>query len=307
MAPSLWIGVSTLWVSTLLYGIYLVLFWRCMSILLRGSRSGSSQHILLISAIIMFTLSTTSVLIFLLQGATAYGSVRLRLDELQIAGAVVYVTNNVFADALLIYRCYVIWNTVYVTIVPLLLLAATMFLGYAIQLKLFFILSLTTNLLVPALVAGRLWWVLRRIRGIASEQTRKQGRKAMVILLESGLIYSLVVSIHMIYFHYDNPMDQVVYAALAQLVGIVPTLIIVRVGRGVSQDCNDNTTTMVGSSGTMTRQASMRSGHSDVEKNDDDADARTIVVHVTHDIETTRGSMALPKLERSTWEADSPV
>ncbi|KAJ7057698.1 hypothetical protein C8F01DRAFT_1150712 [Mycena amicta] len=289
MPSSLWIGVSTLWVSTFLYGIYLILFCRCMSILLHGSRSPQSQKqpqtVLLVSAIVMFLLSTTSVLVFLLQGATAYGSLRLRLDELQIAGAIVYVTNNVVADALLIYRCYVIWNTIYITIVPLLLLVATMILGYAIQLKLFFILSLTTNLLVPVLVAGRLWWVLRRFRGTASEMTRRQGRKAIVILLESGLLYSLVVSIHMVYFHYDNPMDEVVYAILAQLVGIVPTLLIVRVGRGVSQECHDDSHTMVDNTGpsSLARQAS-------------NVSARTVI----DDTEGTRP-------EKSTWEVDSPV
>lgn len=233
MTSSLWVGVSTLWVSTFLYGIYLVLFCRCMYIF----RRGKSQSILLSSAIIMFLLSTTSVVIFLLQGATAYDTLRLfNLNSLQTAGAVVYVTNNVLADALLIYRCYVIWNTIWITIAPIILLVATMLLGYAIQLRLFFILSLTINLFVPALVSGRLWWIIRRIRGSAGEMTRRKGRNAIIIILESGLIYSAFVSVHMVFFHYQNPMDEVIYAALGQVVGMVPTLIIVRVGLGVSEN-----------------------------------------------------------------------
>ncbi|KAJ7121963.1 hypothetical protein C8R43DRAFT_1032688 [Mycena crocata] len=238
--PSLWVGVSTLWVSTFLYGIYLVLFCRCMYIFSRGRK----QFTLQISAILMFTLSTATVIIFLLQGATAYGnaavSLGLRLERLQIAGAIVYVTNNLLADALLIYRCYVIWNTVWIIVAPVILLVATMILGYSIQLPLFFILSLTINLFVPTLVAGRLWWVVRRIRGPSGEVTRRKGRNAMIIILESGLIYSVFVSLHMGFFHYENPGDQIVYAALGQVVGIVPTLIIVRVGLGVSENgCGD--------------------------------------------------------------------
>ncbi|KAJ7765084.1 hypothetical protein DFH07DRAFT_811357 [Mycena maculata] len=239
MASSLWVGVSTLWVSTFLYGIYLVLFCRCMYIFYRGKR----QTTLLISAIVMFLLSTTTVIISLLQGATAYGNntggaaaIERQIDRLEVAGAIVYVTNNVIADALLIYRCYVIWNTIWITVVPLILLVTTLVLGYMIQLPLFFILSLTVNLFVPTLVAGRLWWIVRRIRGPAGEITRRKGRNAMIIILESGLIYSLLVSIHMGFFHSQNPMDEIVYAALGQVVGIVPTLIIVRVGLGVSEN-----------------------------------------------------------------------
>jgi hypothetical protein len=253
MASTLWVGVSTLWVSTFLYGIYLVLFCRCMYIFYRGKQ----QITLLVTAIIMFVLSTTSVIIFLLQGASAYGTLRLDPEKLQTAGAIVYVTNNIIADGLLIYRCYVIWNTVYITVVPLILLIATMILGYSIQLKLFFILSLSMNLFVPTLVAGHLWWVVRRIRGPSGAATRRKSRNAIIIILESGLIYSLFVSIHMAFFHYSDPRDEVIYAALGQIVGMVPTLIIVRVGLGVSENCDHHgsgNTTMVGSSGSIRRK-----------------------------------------------------
>jgi len=238
MTSSLWVGVSTLWVSTFLYGIYLVLFCRCVYIFFRARKQ---QFALFVPAIIMFLLSTTTVIIFLLQGAAAYNShvgpsQVARVRRLEVAGAIVYVTNNLMADALLIYRCYVIWNTIYITVAPLILLIATMILGYTIQLPLFFILSLTINLFVPTLVAGRLWWVVRRIRGPAGEETRRKGRNAMIIILESGLIYSIFVSIHMGFFHFQNPMDEIIYAALGQVVGIVPTLIIVRVGLGVSEN-----------------------------------------------------------------------
>ncbi|KAJ6507456.1 hypothetical protein C8R47DRAFT_94775 [Mycena vitilis] len=229
-------------VSTFLYGIYLVLFCRCMYIFYRGKR----QHTLLVTAVIMFLLSTVSVIISLLQGASAYGTLGLDIEKLQVAGAVVYVTNNIIADGLLIYRCYVIWSTIWITVVPVILLVATMILGYSIQLRLFFILSLSMNLFVPTLVAGRLWWVVRRLRGPGGAATRRKGKNAIIIILESGLIYSVFVSIHMVFFHYADPRDAIIYGALGQVVGMVPTLIIVRVGLGVSENGSGNTT-MVGS------------------------------------------------------------
>ncbi|KAJ7211088.1 hypothetical protein C8J57DRAFT_1400019 [Mycena rebaudengoi] len=286
MASSLWVGVTTLWVSTFLYGIYLVLFCRCMYIFYRGKK----QITLLVSAIIMFMLATADVAIFLMQGAVVYNGWAARLDHLQTAGAVVYVTNNLIADALLIYRCYVIWNTVWVTIVPILLLIATMILGYSIQLPNFFILSLSMNLFLPTLIAARLWWVVRRIRGSAGAVTRRKGRNAMIIILESGLIYSVFVSIHMGFFHYQDPRDAIVYAALGQIVGMVPTLIIVRVGLGVSEEgaaCAGGTMvgSDMGSHAHMHRTKSARSMESGMTMNSDDKvqektvgwDAETIV------------------------------
>ncbi|KAF7376741.1 Zn(2)-C6 fungal-type domain-containing protein [Mycena sanguinolenta] len=289
MASSLWVGVSTLWVSTFLYGIYLVLFCRCMYIFYKGK----NQIILLLAAIIMFTLSTVTIIISLLQGASAYGTLGLNLPQLQTAGAIVYVTNNIFADLLLIYRCYVIWNTIWITVVPSLLVIATMILGYSIQLKLFFILSLTTNLLVPTLVAGRLWWIIRRIRGPSGAATRRKGRNAMVIILESGLIYSAVVSIHMVYFHYSNPTDEVIFGALGQIVGIVPTLIIVRVGLGVSQNRSADTT-MVGTGG----MGKMEIGDSSL----------SFPVQFQNTIVIADGTTtAEPKSPRSGWDSETIV
>jgi len=302
MASPIWIGVSTLWVSTFLYGIYLVLFCRCLSLFSDGRlREGRSQSILLASAIVMFLLSTASVVIFLMHGAVLYGSggLKWRPEDLEVASALVYVTNNVVGDALLIYRCYVIWNTLYIVIVPSLLLVATMILGYTIQLKLFFILSLTTNLLIPTLVAVRLWWILRRIRGTAGAETRRKGRRAMTIILESGLIYSIVVSIHMVFFHYDDPMDQIVYAALGQVVGIVPTLIIVRVGRGMSSGGCAAGSTMVDS---MSAASVTMRGPGSIIVPGPGSGAGPIMVHIEHDVDVERDGK-----ERSRWEVDSPV
>jgi len=292
MATTLWVGVSTLWVSTFLYGIYLVLFCRCMYIFYKGKR----QITLLLTAIIMFILSTTSIIISLCQGASAYGGLDLNLAQLQIAGAIVYVTNNIIADGLLIYRCYVIWNTVYITIVPLLLLIATMILGYSIQLKLFFILSLSMNLFVPTLVAGRLWWIIRRIRGPNGALTRRKGRNAMAIILESGLIYSVVVSVHMVYFHTSNPMDEVIYGALGQIVGIVPTLIIVRVGFGVSQNASYNrNSTLVGSGGMMEKTADVENGPSN------ESGSSTFPVQFTNTVVISQ------EPERNGWDSETIV
>jgi len=270
---------------------------------------GKNQSILLISAIIMFILSTTSVVIFLLQGATAYGTLDLwSVSSLEIAGTVIYVTNNVLADALLVYRCYVIWNTIWITVAPIILVVAAMLLGYAIQLRLFFIVSLTINLFVPALVSGRLWWIVRRIRGSAGETTRRKGRNAIIIILESGLIYSAFVSVHMVFFHYQNPMDEVIFAALGQVVGIVPTLIIVRVGLGVSENGHKGQCRQTIADETMVGGASV-TGPAGITGMRRLSDVTVVAGHDWDNLNSTNvpGAMIERSEEKSTWDSDTIV
>jgi len=186
----------------------------------------------------MFVLSTAEVFVLLVQSAGYYGPFSLPLTRLDTAIAVIYVTNNILADGLLIYRCYVIWGTNYILIVPVLLLLVTIVFGYSLQLRLFFILSLTTNLFVSTLTAGRIWWITRLASPLLESQTLKRSSKAVAIVLESGAIYAIAVSIHMVLFHLNLPGDDVAFLALGQIVGIVPTLIIVRVGLGATMECN---------------------------------------------------------------------
>ncbi|KAF8181687.1 hypothetical protein K438DRAFT_1179182 [Mycena galopus ATCC 62051] len=67
----------------------------------------------------------------------------------------------------------------------------------------------------------------------------------------------------MVYFNTSNPMDEVIFDALSQIVGIVPTLIIVRVGLGVSQNASRNgNSTLVRSRGKMGKMADVENGPS---------------------------------------------
>ncbi|KAJ7860324.1 hypothetical protein B0H13DRAFT_1901023 [Mycena leptocephala] len=105
-------------------------------------------------------------------------------DNLILADGMIYVVNNVIADALVIYRCYSVWNhNIYVIILPVILLITT---------------------------SGR--------------------------LVESGVIYSASVLTYLILGAIPSVriVQEPVLEVLAQVVGIVPTLIIVRVGLGIS-------------------------------------------------------------------------
>jgi len=236
-----WFDMACLWLGTFFYGIYLVLFCICLHILLHRPRN-TSNYILLATAIALFTLSTVQAILNLVLGSWEilnYDNVPI--DSVSLADDMIFVANNLIADALVIYRCYVIWNrNIFVIIPGVAGLIITSVFGWDIQLPLppFFALTLATNVVITCLTAGRIWWISRPSRMQGKTDIQKRSMSALSIIIESGMIYSAFVVVLLIVEQYDN-LDEIVVEMLRQVVGIVPTLIIVRVGLQVSLGAQD--------------------------------------------------------------------
>ncbi|KAJ7925566.1 hypothetical protein B0H13DRAFT_2314364 [Mycena leptocephala] len=96
-----------------------------------------------------------------------------------------------------------------------------------------------TNVLGAGLAAGRIWWISSRASNYLGRSTRKKYMDLTAIILESGLIYPTALAITVIvYLVPERPTAAVLIclAACYHIVAIAPTLIIVRVGLGVSSD-----------------------------------------------------------------------
>ncbi|KAJ7022173.1 hypothetical protein C8F04DRAFT_1240908 [Mycena alexandri] len=195
--------------------------------------------VLLVTAIALFTLSTIIVILALILGAARIDDVDLPVPELLFAANIIFGVNNVIADGLVIYRCYCVWNyNGYVVIVPILSLIATSLFGLDLDLpaKPFYGLSLATNILVNMLTAGRIWWIYREARMCLKTDMQKKYLSSLAILVESGVLYSATVLAFLILVTIvpTRISTPAIYQMLAQIMGIAPTLIIVRVGLGVS-------------------------------------------------------------------------
>ncbi|KAJ6592867.1 hypothetical protein B0H19DRAFT_1224644 [Mycena capillaripes] len=221
-------------------GIYLVLFCVCIHILLHRQHNPGNT-VLLITATALFTLSTVQAVINLILGTWEIEDFDAPFDKLEKAGDIIYGVNNIIADGLVIYRCYVVWDrNVFAVIVPLLMLLVTSVFAVDIQLPAnpFFSLSLATNVIVMALTAGRIWWICRQCRLHFKFRTQAQRRcmSTISILVESGVLYSATVLAYLIVRSFPdniNIVQEPIYQMLTQVMGIAPTLIIVRVGLGV--------------------------------------------------------------------------
>ncbi|KAF8880555.1 hypothetical protein BD779DRAFT_1675893 [Infundibulicybe gibba] len=223
--------VAAILFETLLYGIYIVLFFICVHILLRNKRT--LQLPLLVLAILMFSIATADIgvtyaylLRYILRGEIApFTYVYPKF--------ILFVTNNVLADTLVIYRCYAVWShNKRIIIFPCILLLAATICGYGAtshSLKrsfgIYLWMTFTLNILVTTLTAGRIWWISQKARRILGSDLVKRYNSAIAVIVESGAIYSSYI-IHVIL------SVLVLDVGLIQMVGIVPTLIIVQVGLG---------------------------------------------------------------------------
>ncbi|KAF8869936.1 hypothetical protein BD779DRAFT_631453 [Infundibulicybe gibba] len=199
--------VAAILFETLLYGIYIVLFFICIHILLRNKRT--LQLPLLVLAILMFSIATADIgvtyaylLRYILRGEIApFKHVYPKF--------MLYVTNNVLADTLVIYRCYVVWgHNRRIVIFPCILLLAATICGYLFEgatspslkrsFPIYLWMTFTLNILVTILTAGRIWWISRKARRILGSDLVKKYNSAIAVIVESGAIYSSYIILDVI-------------------------------------------------------------------------------------------------------------
>ncbi|KAF9465908.1 hypothetical protein BDZ94DRAFT_1252548 [Collybia nuda] len=231
-------------IESLLYGVQLVLFCICAYILMQ--RRSSIQLVLLLVVTIMFLIATADLAI----------SFRMIVDDLQTVADTssnvalthlypknpLYITNNFLADALLLYRCYLIWKGQrYIIIASSIFLVADTVWGYSsIGTAIFSLKSTFTslflwsvfayNLIMTIVTAGRIWWIARAGRRLLGKRALKQYHTAIAILIESGAIYC--ISLLIMLLMPETSYKLIVQVVVIRLVAIMPILMIVQAELG---------------------------------------------------------------------------
>ncbi|CAK5276367.1 unnamed protein product [Mycena citricolor] len=257
-------------VDSLLYCVYTALFLRALTVLTaRQRRAHMRTHLACISA--LFLLSTIHIVCAYVwaliadRGATAvYSLFSLKVPTpvlfdpgdpkavrtLAVILRVRYLLSNQIADAVVIHRCYIIWDRRWPAMVPLLIAYTATFVGgichvlplpvrgqqaaVATAVASAFI----TNVGATSLAAFRIWTISRRARGFREESNRVFYANITAIIVESGLVYPAVLLLTCVLFLFHDTFIAVLVgvAAVYQVVGIAPMLIVVRVGLGTSTD-----------------------------------------------------------------------
>ncbi|KAJ7928136.1 hypothetical protein B0H13DRAFT_2311997 [Mycena leptocephala] len=178
---------------------------------------------------------------------------------------IIILVNNFALDGFFIYRCYVIWSgSPYkrrVIGVPSLSLLLTTI--YGITTTSLFLANVTlppffptngliavssclviTNLLLTGLTAGRIWWTRRYLQVIGEPKLAHRYKTAIKMLFESSLLYFVIFLVYLLIDILGSPatIESPVIALLsgvsAQLMNIMPALVIVRVSLARSIDAD---------------------------------------------------------------------
>ncbi|KAF9044392.1 hypothetical protein BJ165DRAFT_196958 [Panaeolus papilionaceus] len=233
--------------ESFLYGMYFMTFIFCMYTLFVNRRT--TLWPLCIAAILMFAISTTDIIIsvhmvvhYILHGRTVP-------IANSYAKYILFITNNVIADSLLLYRCYMVWSrSKRVIVLPSLLLVVSTIWGYIStismsarereRLSVYLWLTLGLNVSITAATAGRILWFIKRARSLLGSEMASRYYSVCAIIVESGSIYSIYTLLAL------TINSVVLDVGLIQVVGLVPTLIIVQVGLGRCVRDIDSTITL---------------------------------------------------------------
>ncbi|KAF7355995.1 hypothetical protein MVEN_00928900 [Mycena venus] len=254
-------GSTTLVLAFFFYGFYLNLFIVAIYILSRRKTAG--KRVLLAFTCAMAVLGTTQMVLRL---AMSVMSSRIFLRSIQHGASfnnavlppskfggtynsmdnayhAIFIINNLVADSLFLYRCFMVWGSQWkIIILPAFFMVATFVTGcvafaspsvstrQTVQ-QSPYIMATITNLVLVLLTVGRIWWIRRDALHIGTSDLKTRYNSVIAMIVESGAIYCIFTVLLII--TYPLGVSFMMLQTIAtHLINIVPTLIIVRVGLG---------------------------------------------------------------------------
>ncbi|KAF8208001.1 hypothetical protein K438DRAFT_1961511 [Mycena galopus ATCC 62051] len=240
------------------YGVNVVLFGIATHVLLRRSRKQSSIVPIFAFIFPMFALCTVH---YSLNFNNVYSGTMVHVrphisaeTHLLVGADTIWLLTDFFSQLLLIFRCYLVWGkSIWVVILPLLIALASIscgltLIGLAISRNptasqtpaalvpigdAYAALSLILNFMVSSLIVGRIWGMTRA--GSISDSPGPI-RKAIGIVIESGILFLAIQFIFVILFAIGHPAQAVVEPIATQIYVTSPMLIVVRVGMGAAYE-----------------------------------------------------------------------
>ncbi|KAG2074053.1 hypothetical protein BDR04DRAFT_1008783 [Suillus decipiens] len=246
------------------YGIYLLLTVQALIALMQRPRHGqkiaNNRRTLICYTLITFALGTIS-----LAGNIKYTEM-IWIDLRDAPGGPVALIENVMhyrinfmaiccgyitewlMQALLLYRCFVIWNWERYVTIPMLAIyigmiavaivvlvhAGTGVLFYSISATLAYLaFQVAHTILYTILVAKRLFSMRGQMKQALGEYDSSTYDTIIFMVVESAMAYSLFIIIYIVAFAvHSNPLSTLCFLSILQVQGITQLFIIIRVARG---------------------------------------------------------------------------
>ncbi|KAF8962903.1 hypothetical protein BDZ97DRAFT_1823341 [Flammula alnicola] len=226
---------------------------------------------MVVAALLMFTFATMDVSFHLRHNLEAFvyfngGAIEIFNDTsnwINVMKMACYVAQTFVGDAILLFRCWVVYGNNWLVIgIPILLWLGTTVCGAmtiyveatintsgkllnASNLEPFITsmlcLTLVTNVLTTSLIVYRIWRIRKPLRHHSTVIVNSPLTHVVVVLIESGLMYTISIIILFGLYMASNNGQYGVSNAVVQIIGITFNLIITSVDRGEPTQPSSNT------------------------------------------------------------------
>ncbi|KAH8079077.1 hypothetical protein BXZ70DRAFT_652667 [Cristinia sonorae] len=245
----------------MLYGLSVLMFVLSLWLLARKRKKRQTNWGLVFAAFALFIMSTGEFavnIIRLIEGLITKGPNMPMGAEFYFADVtqptftakgVLYNSQTLVLDGVVIYRCYLVWQSWLVVALPILgwigLFAVSVGVNWALShavltagnifatttgrwVTAYYATTLSVNLLATGLLAFRIWRVQRRSQQYMTGENDSLNLVVRIVL-ESGAIYSAAIICALVTFLLNNPGVYVILDMISPIICIVFNLIIIRV------------------------------------------------------------------------------
>ncbi|KJA22528.1 hypothetical protein HYPSUDRAFT_202098 [Hypholoma sublateritium FD-334 SS-4] len=312
----------SIFVETLIHGIYTSLFLSALPVMFKSrsqrvSRRMSTNWVFPIATVLMYTVSSLHVVLSLYRFLRAYivepGIGWLYFWQFtrwdSFANSIVVCIMTWLGDALVIYRCYCVWNNnLPLVIVPLLLLGGSIGVNIytliwfshpldfgkkseIMSLNAIYPLSLAQNVITTGLITLKLWSQHRQssASGVIDRSSRLSLIKIIRIIIESAMVYTIQLCILIVLYFLNDTFQYIVQAAIVPSIGIVFVLIALRVHRAKQQDADIGSSLGVIPTAWLTdRDSTMETSQQDSASMDDQSFPKPVAKSESMEIQQAR-------------------
>lgn len=239
--------------ESILYGFSVLMF---MGTMWASNFKSNTNRPIALAAILLLVLSTAHLVIdiirledgFVTHGNIPGGPVTFFQDISQptfVTKNLLYALQTMIGDGVVIYRCYVVWQSVWVIILPSILwcgssVAALIAPYYALRatggniytdqtaqwITALFSLTLSTNLISSGLLVYRIWTIERKVS--PNRVTNGTMMPVVHVLIDAAILYSAALLTILVCFVCSNNAQYIVLDMIMPIISIVFCMVLVR-------------------------------------------------------------------------------
>ncbi|KAG0702251.1 hypothetical protein DFH29DRAFT_508473 [Suillus ampliporus] len=241
----------------ILYGLSILMFIGTIWTLTYKRRVRDINRPIAVIALLLFMLSTAHMVVNIIRAEDAFvkyrntftgGPVAFLADvsqETYVIKHALYVAQTLLADGMVIYRCYVVWQSIWIIILPCMLWCSVAVTGVGavyncsqantgifVQaltkwVTAFFASTIATNLLSSGILACRIWMIQR---GVSTAHTTKSTVMPIVrMLVDAAILYSAVLLTALITFVCGNNGQDAVVDMVMPIISIAFYMVLIRI------------------------------------------------------------------------------